>query len=209
MGLVVVLKPDRDELPYSMDPSGKLVYTRSSEVLTSIPQIAAEDPTPKAHAFRHYRADLGQHRSPPMTSYIPLMGGSSLSFECILLSRGETQCMEPGWAGTLEPHLLATTHAQQATCASDIKRYNHFENNAQSATAISGGIYLDPLRIFCLACLSLPRIIVLTACDLERYNAFLLRVLHTTNPRPLSHSHRHGRLRDCCSRYIRGFVRVS
>ena len=93
MGLVL-LTPDRDELPYSMDPSGKLVYTRSSEVLTSTPQIAAEDPTPKAHAFRHYRADLGQHRSPPMTSYIPLMGGLSLSLECILLSRGETKRME-------------------------------------------------------------------------------------------------------------------
>ena len=117
-----------------------------------------------------------------MPSCIPPMGGSSLSLECILLSRGETKRMEPGWAGVLEPHLLATTHAQQATCASDSQRYNHFENNAQNATAIPGGFYVNTWRIFSLVCLSLPRIIVLIACDLERYNAFLLRVLlHTTN----------------------------
>ena len=126
MGLVVVLTPDRDDPSYSMDPSGKLVYTRSSEVLTSIPQIAAEGAMPKAHTFRYHHANLGQYRYPPIPSYIPLMGGSSLSLECILLSRGETKRMEAGWAGALEPHLLATTHAQQATCASDSQRYNHF-----------------------------------------------------------------------------------
>jgi coatomer subunit beta' len=32
---VVVLKLGRDEPSYSMDPSGKLVHTRGSEVLTS------------------------------------------------------------------------------------------------------------------------------------------------------------------------------
>ena len=183
MGLVV-LTLGRDELSYSIESSGKLFYTLSSEVLTYISHIAAEGATPKVHTFRYHRANLGQSRYPPMPSYIPSMGGSSLSLECILLSRRETKRMEPGWASALEPYLLATTHAQQTTCASDSKRYNHFENNAQNATAIPGGFYLDPLRIFCLACLSLPCIIVLTACDyyyLERYSAFLRVLLHTTN----------------------------
>ena len=104
MVLVVVLTLGRDELSYWKDLSGKLVDTRGSEVLTSIPQITAEGATPKAHTFRYSRANLGQYRYPPMTSCIPLMGVSSLSLECILLSRGETKRMEPGWAGALEPH---------------------------------------------------------------------------------------------------------
>lgn len=44
---VVVLKLGRDEPSYSMDPSGKLIYTRGSEVLTSTLQTAAEDVTPE------------------------------------------------------------------------------------------------------------------------------------------------------------------
>ena len=44
---VVVLKLGRDEPSYSMDPSGKLVYTRGSEVLTSTLQTAVEDTTPE------------------------------------------------------------------------------------------------------------------------------------------------------------------
>ena len=44
---VVVLKLGRDEPSYSMDPSGKLIYTRGSEVLTSTLQTAAEDATPE------------------------------------------------------------------------------------------------------------------------------------------------------------------
>ena len=77
-------------------PSGKLVYTRSSEVLISIPQIAVEGTTPKAHTFRYHRANLGQYKYPPVPLYIPLMGGSSLSLECILLPHKGTKRMEPG-----------------------------------------------------------------------------------------------------------------
>jgi coatomer subunit beta' len=55
-GVVVALKLGRDEPLYLMDHSGKLVYTSGSEVLASSYQIAAEDVTPKAHAFRYHRA---------------------------------------------------------------------------------------------------------------------------------------------------------
>ena len=44
---LVVLALVRDEPSYSMDLSGKLVYTRSSEVLTSTLQTAVEDATPE------------------------------------------------------------------------------------------------------------------------------------------------------------------
>ena len=58
-GVVVVLTLGQDEPSYSMDPSGKLVYTRGSEVLTSTLQIAAEGATPKTRIFRYHRANLG------------------------------------------------------------------------------------------------------------------------------------------------------
>ena len=90
-GVVVVLTLGRDEPSYSMDPSGKLVYTRGSEVLASTLQIAAEDATPKARIFRYHRANLGQYSYPPMPPYVSLIGCSSLSLKCILLSCGETK----------------------------------------------------------------------------------------------------------------------
>ena len=73
-GVVVALTLGQDEPSYSMDPSGKLVYTRGNEVLTSTLQIAAEDATPKGRIFRYHRANLGQYRYPPMPPYIPLNG---------------------------------------------------------------------------------------------------------------------------------------
>ena len=45
---VVVLELGRDEPSYSIGPSGKLVFTRGSEVLTSTLQTAAEDATPES-----------------------------------------------------------------------------------------------------------------------------------------------------------------
>ena len=98
---LVVLKLGRDEPSYSMDPSGKLVYSRGSEVLTSTLQTAAEVLPPKAHAFRYHRVSLGQQRYTPMPSYIPLMGTSSLSSEMenissILLARGGTRRLDQG-----------------------------------------------------------------------------------------------------------------
>ena len=44
---VAVLKLGLDEPSYSMDSSGKLVYTSGSEVLTSTLQTAVEDATPE------------------------------------------------------------------------------------------------------------------------------------------------------------------
>jgi len=58
--------------------------------------MAAEDATPKTHAFRYQRATLGQLRYMPMPLYILPKGGSSLLLRCILLSRGETRYMDLG-----------------------------------------------------------------------------------------------------------------
>ena len=44
------------------------------------------------------------------------------------------------FSGTLEPHLLTTTHIQQVTRASDSKWCHHFENDAQSTAAILTGV---------------------------------------------------------------------
>ena len=77
----------------AVDPSGKLVYTRGSEVLTSTLQTAAEDATP----------DSATTAYTPMPPYNPLMGGSSLSSEMenissIQLSRGGTRRLDPGYS---------------------------------------------------------------------------------------------------------------
>jgi len=56
---VVVLKKGRDESSYPVDPSGKLVYTRSSEVLTSTLQTAAENATLKGACIPLPPRELG------------------------------------------------------------------------------------------------------------------------------------------------------
>ena len=96
---VVVLKLGWDQPSYSMDPSGKLVYTRGNEVLASTLQTATEDATPEGARYHH--VNLGQQRYTPMPLYIPLMGGSSLSSEVenissMLLSCGGTRRLDQG-----------------------------------------------------------------------------------------------------------------
>ena len=56
---VAGLKPGQDEPPYSMDPSGNLVYTRGSDVLTSTLQTAVEGATPEGARIPLPSRELG------------------------------------------------------------------------------------------------------------------------------------------------------
>ena len=107
--IVVVLGLSWDGPRYSMDRSRNLVYNLGSDVLIRTLQMAAEDATPKTHAFRYQRATLGQLRYVPMPLYIPTNGGSSLLLGCILLSRGETRYITHKMMGSVP--LFPSSHA--------------------------------------------------------------------------------------------------